>query len=214
MSVTRHLVLAALPFLLVLAGCGGGSGPLWEEFDRTYTSLDDRDGFVRSDGFVGIADGGPGVGDVDHIANGMSARMIYCFETSGISSTAEILEATLYVYQEALGGSPYTGHGDLVVDHVDVGPGLDSGDYAGNTRASNIGTLSASAALEWKTLDVRDQVQINVSNGHAYSEFRLRFQTDSDTDGAPDFVMLNDGADTFGSGHVPYLVVRYRAPRL
>lgn len=198
----------------LFAACGGGSSLVWEDHDRTYLSLDDRDGFVLSDGTAETLGGGPAIGDADLFVNGLAGCVIYSFETGGISDDAVVESATLRVYQESVQGSPYTDLGDLVVDHVQIGSGLDGADYGGGTLASNVGTLSTTPALAWKTVDVTALVQADVTAGRLYTEFRLRFTTPSDTDNALDLVGVNDGADSLGSSHVPELVVSYRAPRL
>jgi len=209
MSMARiSLVIVALVFV---GSCGGGSSLAWEHFDRTYLSLEPRDGFVRSDGVAIAVGGGPGVGD--NVIN-VSVRMFYSFETGGISDDAVVESAFLRVYQEATLGSPYADLGDLVVDHVQIGADLDSGDYDGGTLASNIGTLSDDATPEWKAIDVTALVQSDVTANRMYSEFRLRFTVGTNGDASNDAVLLNDGADSSGSGNVPELVISYRAPRL
>lgn len=194
-----------------LTACGGSSSLVWEDFDRTYLSIEARDGFVRSDDVVWVTGGGPGVGDT---SSNDAVRMLYSFETGGISDDAVVESAFLRVYQEGVDGNPYGDLGNLIVDHVQIGADLDATDYAGNTLVSDVGTLSSSAAEAWKVVDVTAMVQADVTANRTYSEFRLRFSTGTDSDGSFDFAALNDGADSRGTGHIPQLVISYRAPRL
>lgn len=186
----------------------------WEDFNRTYESLADRDGWARSNN-QSNATTGPIVGDLDGTVPGLHLRAIYSFDTGGISRDAEIQSARLRVYQENTFGSPYTaGHGNVVVDHVNIGAALDSTDLTGGTVAPNVGTLSTNAVLEWKEVDVTSAVQNAVSTGLTHSEFRLHFESDSNGNGATDYIILNDGEDSLSSGRIPQLVVQYRSPRL
>lgn len=207
-GIVTILVLAAF----AATACGGASSSAWEDFDRSYPSVGARDGYISASGFsLGVR---TFAGDIDGIIDGDGVVSFYCFETGGISDTAIVESAVLRVYQEEREGTPYTWLGSVVVDHVQIGDGIDVNDYDGGTITPNIGTLSTTAANEWKTVDVTAAVQNDVSANRQYSEFRVRFTTDSNTNEDNDMIIANDGEDSYGSGRIPQLVVSYRAPRL
>lgn len=208
-GIVAILVLAGV----ALAACGGSSGAAWETFDRTYASVAARDGYMSETGF-GLPEARTFAGDIDGLLAGDGIAAVYCFETGGISDNAIVESAVLRVYQEELEGAPYPSLGHVVVDHIQIGASVDVDDYDGGTITSNIGTLSTTAALEWKTADVTAAVQNDVSANRLYSEFRIRFTLDSNGNGDNDMMIANDGEDSQGSGRIPQLVVRYRAPRL
>lgn len=214
MRTTKGIVAIFTLGALLAAACGGGGSDLaWEDHDRTYTSVPDRDGYIWKSGFLHTS-ARLFAGDNDGLINNDAIASVLCFETGGIADSAVIESATLRVYQERVQGSPYSKIGNLVVDHVDLGEDVSLDDYDGGNITRNIGTLSTTTAEEWKTLDVTAAVQANVSANRARSEFRLRFSTEANGDNISDHMVANDGDDTEGSGNLPQLVVSYRSPRL
>jgi hypothetical protein len=90
-----------------------------------------------------------------------------------------VAQATLQVYQEQVTGTPYVMGDVMIVDHLDFGPSIDAGDYDLAPLQADIGTLSADATVEWKSLDVTTAVRNDLANGRATARFRLQFRNDA-----------------------------------
>jgi DNA-binding beta-propeller fold protein YncE len=156
------------------------------------------------------ADGVPlTVGDLEP-STPPAYRGFTSFDVSRIPSTATLLSAELRLYQYFVGGSPYSDLGNVIVDHMDYGASLTGAAYNAAALASNIGTLSTSATLEYKTLDVTGRLRDDIATGRPRSQYRLRFslRTNS-TDGSVDAAFFQD-AEMSGTaaGMPPQLVIR------
>lgn len=187
-------------------------GPCQNQYTTTtfYTTTGNSavnvDGEIRSDNFV---DEGIDIGDRP---DNTYFRSFVGFDISSIQGST-IVSATLRVYQAQALLDPYT-LGTIVVDHVNFGSSIDFGDF-GNESGSdaltpNIGTLSTNATQEWKTLDVTNYVQADINTGRTSSQFRLRFNTNTDSDGIQDMVNMEAIEDFLSTGNNPELVVTYR----
>lgn len=162
-------------------------GPCQNQYTATfYTTTGNSsvnvDGHVWNDSPV-VTDWGIGVGD--SAPNNTTAKGFVGFDISSIAGRTAV-SATLRVYQANIyGGTPYTDLGNILVDHVNFGSSLDSGDYSAGALTSNIGTISNNSTLEWKTLDVSSYVQADINAGRTSSQFRFRFYpNDTDSDGS------------------------------
>ena len=202
-----------LPVLLLLSACGGGGGsgdpgpqPIVVNIPSTFA----RDGSGRSNGYVSTS-AGMFVGDLDSIANGQSGRAYVGFDLAGagVPPTATIQGATLSLQQAGGEGSPYTTLGNLLVDHVNLGAAIDVSDFAGNTILDGFGVLSTDTVIEVKSIEVGARVQADLAAGRTFSDFRLRFASSSDVDGANDYVQFNDSEDYAPLGPKPVLKVVY-----
>jgi hypothetical protein len=204
-------MLVALGILIAAGGCGGGASVPAGGTPILLAIKSDggRDGFVRTDGFVRVVGNGPAAGDLDSARAGLGLRMFYSFPLVEIPQDAVITSVTLRVYQEGKIGQPYSGLGDLVVDHVNPGDSLDPSDFAGNTLDADIGNLSPELVGAYSSLPVGPQVGLDLIAGRERSWFRLRFSRDSNLDGGDDVVMLNDGEDSRHTRHLPLLEVIY-----
>jgi hypothetical protein len=200
-------IACGLPFFAgACGGSGGGPDPLTIEIGSTSAA----DGFVTDTGFVDTSN--PiAVGDTDGSFLNF-ARGFARFDLSGLPSGSTLVSAVLALDQAALTGLPYDMLGDVVVDHVDIGPGLDSTDFGAAALDADVGILSSDATLGTKTLEVTTQVAADLAASSPTSDFRLRFPTGSDADGADDYTEFNDGEDSFASGQIPRLIVTYFAP--
>lgn len=184
--------LLAVGFLL-LTGCGSSPTPS----TITISSEASLNGSVTSTGRVEVGMG-PYVGDTDRTKiNGEGWRQFYSFSLSTVPAGARMTSATLRLYQAFVKGQPYTALGNVIVDHVNLGSTLVASAYDGGTLASNIGTLSTNATLEYKTLDVLSSVQDDLTANRGRSQYRLRFSLrDSNADLVDDFVQFTDAQDS------------------
>src|SRR5262245_3089215 len=166
----------AAAILLASGGCGGGGGDGGAGGGPPQTLTLD----VLAT-FTGGAGGpGPGlptveVGDVDtFLPDGMggftpfplSTRCTWSFDVTQIPAGATVTSAVFSVGQILVTGIPFTdGHGNVVLDHVDLGPTFDPTDLAGGTLPTAAVTLSNSAALGVKSCDVTAQVAADLASG-------------------------------------------------
>jgi hypothetical protein len=196
-------VLVTSLVLLVLTGCGGGES----ETVAILTSLGAFDGFVTNTAVVDTNGAGAiTVGDTDatlaHVARGFVR-----FDRSAVPAGATILYATFQIHQAAVTGTPFATHGNLLLEHLSVGPSLDAADFG--AAAVTVGALSATPNLGYRTLDVTAAVLADIAALRTTSDFRLAFALGSDADGADDHVQFNDAEDHLGSGVRPTLFVAY-----
>lgn len=204
----RHAAVAALATAIVACG----SSPTGPSTSVTLSSAAAFDGWAQSNGVANASAAGPLVGDADQIFAGVGYREFYSFDLSAIPAGATIDSATLKLYQANVKGQPYTVLGNVIVDHVDLGTALDGSDYGAPAIASNIGTLSTSPTIEYKTLDVTSSVQADRTVGRQRSQYRLRFSNkDSNNDGVSDLAQFTDAEDSCcGVNQPPQLIVVYR----
>ena len=202
----RTIALASTA-AIVLCACGGAS-----IFDPAPPQALTIDAAADLTGTVTPAIGGSGgflqVGDS---SAGVALVGVMGFQLGSIPAGAEIESAVLTVYH--LGnlagtGTQYSDLGDLIVDHVDLGPQVDETDFAGSLQV-NIGVLSTAPGEGTRSLDVTEIVRELVAAGRARADFRIRFELMTDLDGLPDLAYLNDGGDTANNGAVPALQVSY-----
>ena len=203
-------VLYAALILAFTAACS--NNPAGPTTTVTFNSTASLDGWVQSNGVAVAASGGPLVGDFEDVAPGVGYRQVYSFDISSIPAGAQIVSATLRLYQAQAVGSPFTTLGNVLVDRIDIGAALDGADYASAALTSNIGTLSTSATIEYKMLDVTVAVQADRSASRSKSQFRLRFSTaDKNGDGVRDFLSFTDAEDSCcGVSKPPELIVAYK----
>lgn len=170
----------------------------------TVTLISDPvlDGFVASSGSVlnNIQDIQVGDNQVNNVARGFVS-----FDITGIPPGSNILSATLRVYQNGVNGTPYTDLGNVIVDHLDYGPTLDSSDFSLAPLLGNIGTLSNNTTIEYKTLVVTARVQNDINNSRTRSQYRMLFTTQTDNDNVEDSSFFIAG----GYANPPQLVVTY-----
>ena len=119
-----------------------------------------------------------------------------------------IEKVTLRMYQRSVSGTPYAGSNSLVVDHIDYSNSLEGADYDKSPIASNIGTLTSNAAVEWKDLDITSRFNNDLTNSRSRSQYRIKFSTETDGDGSEDFVYF-DSANSGYNTNTPQLVVKY-----
>lgn len=146
-----------------------------------------------------------GVGDN---ATNLYVRGFFSFDISSIHST--IVSATLRLYQTLSTGAPYD-LGNLIVDHVNYGT-LEANvtDFNGNDLTRGLASTSDSDNSEWKEFDVKAAVQADIDARNT-SQFRVRFNTNTDSDGVADATHLEDieNHGTTGTDKKAQLVVTY-----
>lgn len=196
--------LSALSFLLTTAcggaGGGGGGGPLVpaEPVVVEVPALPDAEGYVIDD--VSLHTGVANLAIGDNALDETSVAVL-SFDLAGLGPVSA---AELTLWQGTILGDPYA-LGDLVLDHVDLGAGLDASD------ASAVALTSAALTLAPDTmwvLDVTDLVAADVAAGRTRSSFRLRFDTPTDGAADNDFLRIVSSSSALTDAH-PSLVVTH-----
>jgi DNA-binding beta-propeller fold protein YncE len=168
-------------------------------------STRDLDGYARSDSFAS-ASGSPATGDKESDLSFLSVgwRQLYSFDIASIPTSSAITSATLRLYQCDVQGSPYglTNLGNVIVDHVNFGGTIDpSGSAYDGGLALNIGTLSTTASLGYRSLNVITSVQNDLTTLRVRSQYRLRFSVlDTNSNGNDDFAQFTDAEDSLCVG--------------
>jgi hypothetical protein len=169
-------MLVPLCAVFALAGCGAPT----EAIESTAA----LDGYVTASGAVLAGEAGMSAGDS---SGNNSARMFVSFPLDAIPAGSEIQGAVLELRQIEVRGTPYADLGPLLVDHMDFGARLDAGDYGAAALSAAFAEVSSDVALEPRTLDVKREVEADLTARRARSQFRLRFDVATDNDGKPDF---------------------------
>ena len=213
MSMPRVMILTSLIAVgLVASACDDNqppNGPTPQTF--TITATASLDGYVSNSGSVITASGAPLTGDRDAILAGLAFRQFYSFDLSQLPVNADIDTATLRLYQAAVDGTPYISLGNVIVDHVNYGNNLTGNDYNNLAITSNIGVLSTTGVIEYKSLAVTTAVRNDLSVGRTRSQFRLRMSIqDADTDGTSDSVSFSDAEQSCCLGQPPQLLIILR----
>lgn len=180
--------------------------PMKPSETKTLTSTASLDGFRASDG------GGKASIDIRAGRNdSLVQRGFVSFNLSGLPSGITLEKATLRLYQAKIVGGPYGVAGNLKVDHLDYGAGLEADDYDRSPLLVDIGTLATNPALEWKTLEVTEAVTDDLNRGRTRSQYRLYFATETRGGGSTgDFAYFESGENYFSTGNIPQLVVVFR----
>ena len=156
------------------------------------------DGHVYSDSVINDSNPTLRIGDWN---DNTGARGILGFTLDNIPTNAHIISASLQVYQSAVNGTPYTSLGSSVyVDHIDMGTGIDSGDYsvtAYSLGGYGFGIISTTTAIGNKTLTCTSRIQNDIDNGRRTAGFRIRFNQTTDNDGGTDNIEI--GANENGT---------------
>ena len=188
----RSATCPALLCALFLAfACGGGGGgdddagvrPRYTLDARIYESLS---GTVYNDNPGGdlVNHGVWAIGDT---SVNTTRRAFYTFIVDDLPGGAQVERAVFTTQQYLVVGFPFSELGDVVVDHVDTGPILDAPDYAHVQYSLDIGTLSASADLGLRSLDVTGAVRADVQAGRGVTTLRLRHRSQTNVDGQRDY---------------------------
>ncbi len=133
------------------------------------------------------------------------------FDLGSLPSGVTIDQVTLRLYQTSVIGDPYgAGGGSIKVDHLEYGDSLDNSDYAVAAISSSFATLSSSASVAWKEIDVTDALRNDRTNSRSRSQYRIHLTTEATGgDVTGDFAYFESADNNTGTGNTPQLVVRY-----
>ena len=204
----RLTLLAALAAAVAATACLDTTTSYYRRTLALPESFDSTGGYdatIRSDAVV--YDTLLTVGDD---AGNLALRGTVSFAIGYIPAGVQIESARLSVRQCAVTGDPYGAFGNIVVDHINMTGGKGGDLFASRTLDSNLGTLSNSAALETKTVDVKAHLVEDLVAGRGTSSYRFRFaNAGTDNDSTADAVSLGlprDGTPC-GQSSPPLLIV-------
>ena len=186
-----HAFLLALLLITACGGGGGGGGAgavipatldarIYESLSGTIHNDNPGGSIVRYDLWC--------AGDLS--AN-TTRRAFYSFIVADLPPGADVQSAVLSTRQYLVVGTPFDTLGEVIVDHVDLGPTLNAPDYAHVQWSLDIGTLSASPDLGRRSLDVTAAVRADVAARRGVSSFRLRHRLQTDIDGQRDYTAFS-----------------------
>ena len=132
------------------------------------------------------------------------ARGFCSFDLAGVPQNAEVLLATLRLYQRVAVGA-YDVLGPVVIDHMDYGT-LDDSDWGRAALASDIGSFTPTGVAEYQSVGVAAAVRNDLTSGRSRSQFRLLLTTEAG--GFDEDTRIIYSAP--GSANPPQLVVKYR----
>jgi hypothetical protein len=120
----------------------------------------------------------------------------------------------LRFFQVRIKGDPYAKLGNLLLKHVDYGPSLDASDFDG-AELGSASLPSVTVPGAWYTVSdaaLSSWLVLDRNAGRAWFQFRLQFTTEKDGDALADYIQLESGNDSLGTGNVPELIVTYSMP--
>ncbi len=187
-STTRYILRAETP-----------SGPIERSVEVTVRTEQSNTlnhvsaGWVREDGEVFTPQAFVG----DDSTN-QAVRAFFAFDLSG-AAERQVVQAQLDLSNYQVNGSPFDWLDPLYVEEVDWGSTLEAADYNAGV-AANLATLGSSVGLD-SPVDVSGAVISRLTGGNNNFRIRLRFETNTNGDGA------NDSVDW--AGRTAQLVVRF-----
>lgn len=184
----------------------------------TVTSVGVNDGWVlESTETSGVGGSMNSTSTLFYVGDGAADKQyisILHFDTAGLPDTAVIANATLKVKKYAVVGTdPFTILGGLLVDMRKPtfgSVGLTVGDFqtvAGRAGVATFGTVPVS---NWYSAIINGSGR-NYINKTGTTQFRLRFTTDDNDDGATDYMKFYSGNHA-NSAVWPMLVIEYYLP--
>lgn len=175
--------------LLGTAACGGGGGGSGNTL--TLPAQFDRTGTVSSTGLVlqasDVESHDTGDGNANEVLRGTIA-----INLASVPAGASVESAVLNLVAASFISNPFGELGTLSVDHVDLGPSLDSADYAGGTLTAGIAVIAPYAVgVRNVAVDVTAAVRADLAAGRSSSCFRLAFQGAPSNDNAADLALFD-----------------------
>lgn len=207
--------VALLAALFAPLSCGGGGGG---ERDTSGDVTLDAPPVGAFDGYIVattpfatvMANVLPGIMVGDLID--LEARGFLSFNIGALPPPPAVVRAAiLEIEQWQVTGTPFPQHGQVWIDHVDLGPTFDTLDFDTAPLDSGFAQVSNSMDRRTYTIDVRSQIGADQIAGRTRSSFRLRFNFLSalTPNGVHDTADFNDAEDHAGDTLVPKLTIVY-----
>jgi len=142
-------------------------------------------------------------------------RGFLSFDLQGIPGGATVESASLRFYQVNITGQPYRKLGGLMLTPVDCGASLDISDFDTPGLGGVVLLGKKNRPGSWfdvQSADIVPLIDGARSAGRAWLQLRLQFATETDGDGEPDYVQVEAGDNSLGTGNVPELTITYSVP--
>lgn len=180
-------------------------GPCQNQYvEQTATLNPNEDGYMTFNGSTYTLDSSGSTVMVGDTNANAYMRGFFSFDISSLQST--VVSATLRVneYSYGAGVSAFV---PLYVDHVNFGTLVaGAADFNGNDLTRSY-TSTNNYDTGWKEFNVGSAVQADINARRTTSQFRLRFNVDTDSDSSYDNINFYS---VEASGSRPQLVVTYR----
>lgn len=195
--------VAALALTLSACGGGGGGGSA-----RTTIVLTAQQAFDAQVRITGEVENG-----LDHLTAGddlgnVPTRLFIAFDLSTVPTGVTLLGATLSVPQVNVIGTPYSALGRLEVQAVDLGVALDASDYSTPPISGTLvpALLADNPTLDLKTADVREQLNVALSQARLRLDLRGAFVNSTNLNNSFDVAHLS----SIERGTAATLTITYR----
>jgi predicted outer membrane repeat protein len=186
----------------------------------TYLSIGTYDGWVlelnETSNTGGTKDTLSTVFILGDAAGNKQYRAILSFNTASLPPNAQIIKATLKIKKKGLtiGTDPFTILGPLVADirkpYFGTTLGLYVNDFQAIANRSAVGTFPNAPVANWYSANIV-AAAYNFINLSGPTQFRLRFSTDDNNDGAADYMKFYSGDYSIAASR-PALKVEYYVP--
>jgi hypothetical protein len=138
-------------------------------------------------------------------------RGFMSFDLSTIPSGASIVNAELRFYQVQIQGDPFGHPGSFVLDHVDYGSELDFLDY-GTLPLGSFDLAPQHSPGMWYQIGNDPLIGWLVADLQAHRtrfQARLRFSNDINPGSNDDYIDIEAGDNSLGTGSLPQLTLTY-----
>ena len=163
------------------------------------------------DGYV-PGGGEPVTGDTIRVSWGiMGLRGFMSFDLSTIPAGASILNAELRFYQARIEGDPFGHPGSFVLDHVDFGSELDPFDYGAFSLAS-LELAPQNSPGVWYQIGatpLSSWIEADLQAQRTRFQARLRFSNNINPGSQEDYIDVEAGDNTLGTGNLPQLIITF-----
>lgn len=204
-SILHWQGMIGMLLIFTLSACGGSDSDPFSGGTTTVFSSSNRTLFEDSSADPGID--GLRMGDTaNNVAMRLGLRFTLVDPLLLIPAADDVASATLQLRQTRSVGGPYAAFGAAVVDRVDFGLTLGSGDFAPPVLTGNVGTLMSDGSPGVLQVDVTAAVVAALRAGSLTSDLLVRFSTSS-ADASAQYAEFERAS---GNGDGPLLLITSR----
>jgi hypothetical protein len=168
-------------------------------------SIESGDGFVGSEGIVGV---NTAIKVGDDGENNYRGFVNFTLDT--IPQGAVIQKGTLRIYQTEVKGNPFGIHGAMKIDHVVLGTTLTQESFSKESEDKSFASIPQTTIAGWKEIDVTKELNRDLNEARTRSQYRIHFENErAKGDGSENLVIFESASNSELSGETPQLVVSY-----
>ena len=195
--------------------------PTSAAYSTTFTSTGAYDGQILESS-AGSGSGGTVTATgitfrIGDDASNRQYRVVLSFDTSALPDTSTIKSVTLKVRDVATTGSssnPFNSMGNLAIDVVNGSfsgnVALEAGDFQATASQNAAFTIVNTLVNSWYSVAM-PSASFGYVNKAGTTQYRLRFTTPTNSNGAADYIALDSG-DNATATYWPQLVITYTVP--